>query len=64
MKLKCEVTAVEKNGDSLQVRMQGSALGDAEWRPYLRFTIEIPITEKTKKSYFIGRNVDIDIKTK
>lgn len=63
MKINGEVLGVESNGDSLNVRIQGNEERAAEWRPYLRFTLQLPENVKTRKAFFVGRRVRIDVTT-
>lgn len=59
MKIKCEITAVETDGENLVIRMQGSPPNAAEWRRLEVQKIVIPASKPSQRTFYIGRNVDI-----
>ncbi|MEQ1580890.1 MAG: hypothetical protein ABL964_09885 [Steroidobacteraceae bacterium] len=61
MKIKAEVIAVETSGDALDVSLQGKAEADAEWRPMLRFNVQVPESIKNRRAFYVGRDVRISI---
>jgi len=63
MKLKCEVIAVENNGDFITVTLQGKARRAAEWRDLVEQKLRIPPTPANRSAFYIGRSVTIDVRT-
>lgn len=61
MKIDAEVLAAETIGDGLRLKLQGSAQSDAEWRPMLAMSIEVPDQPRNRKAYHVGRRVSIKI---
>lgn len=61
MKITAEILAVTANGDSLDVRVQGKEERAAEWRPYLAFTLQLPDTERTRRAFYLGRKIRVDV---
>jgi hypothetical protein len=62
MKIRCEVTAVETNGDRLNIRMQGQTLNAANWRGWERQEISIPVSKTSQRTFYVGRIVEITVK--
>ena len=60
MKFKMEVIAVEATGDNARVTMEGQYNGAADWRPYLKWVVEMPV--HAVKSYRIGQAIRAEIK--
>ncbi|WP_291709830.1 hypothetical protein [Bradyrhizobium sp.] len=56
------VTQAMDQGDKLRIIGQGRAVTDAEWRPYLSITIDVPITDRNRKAFFVGRHFEIAVK--
>ncbi len=61
MKITAEVLLVETTGDALHLRLQGHADTDAAWRPYLVLNIQLPDSERTRRAYYVGRKVTIQV---
>jgi hypothetical protein len=61
MKIHAEVLAAETIGDGLRLKLQGNADVDAEWRPMLALSIEVPDHARNRRAYYIGRKVAITI---
>lgn len=61
MKMDCEVLGVESTGDTLQLKVQGRTTTAAAWRPWCKFTMEIPATDKAMRAFHIGRKVSVTI---
>ena len=62
MIVRCEVLAVETTGDKLRIYMQGVADGEAEWLPMGAMQVDVADIERNKKSFWVGRKVDVEIK--
>jgi hypothetical protein len=62
MKIKAEVIAVETNGNSITVRMQGNQIGaSAAWRMEVQ-EIHISASKTNSRAFYIGRSVEIEVK--
>lgn len=60
MKIRAEVTAVETQGDSLQVILQGKGRGDAHWRRMGRHSLTVPATAQNGRVYHVGKIITIE----
>lgn len=63
MKIKAHVLGVEDAGNRLRVTAQGQAGNAPSWAEWLSITIHLPLTEKTKKAYYVGRHITIEVTT-
>ncbi len=61
MKIDCEVIAVETQGDTLRVTLQGMPPAAAEWRGRERQMIIIPTSQRAERTFHVGRRVMLDI---
>lgn len=61
MKLKCEVLEVSNDGDALCVTLQGSSKSDPDWYGWKNQTIRLRSTERTRRAFYIGRIVEIEV---
>jgi hypothetical protein len=61
MKIEATVLSAADNGDRLTITAQGWAKGSAEWRPICRVELAVPMTDRNRKAYFVGRRFDIDL---
>lgn len=61
MKITAEVLSVDSHGDALNVKLQGKAKIDADWRPYLKFDLDVPETDKNRRAFYVGRKVKLTI---
>lgn len=61
MKIEGHVTEVSDRGDKLRIVGQGRALMDAEWRPFLSILIDVPITDRNRKAFYVGRQLDLEV---
>lgn len=63
MKLEATISSVIEDGNELSVTIRGWADSDTEGT-YSRAlgTINIPATSRTRKSYYIGRRIFIDVR--
>ena len=64
MKLECTILAAEDAGDELLVRMQGRPPRSPDWRGMRLQELRIPLTEATRKSYYVGRRVIVTVEPK
>lgn len=64
MKIQAHVLSVKDSGDKLEITGQGRAVGSAEWRPWCALTVQIPLTDRSRKSFYVGRSFDITIEPK
>lgn len=62
MKIRAHIIGAETRGDSVKFTLQGNAQGDADWRSFLRFEIELPNKGSVTKSYHLGRVISIKVK--
>jgi hypothetical protein len=61
MKIRAEIISLDTNGETMQVKLQGSASTDAEWRPGLRLSIELPDKGSIRKAYHLGRIIHLTV---
>lgn len=61
MRIRAEVLSMETTGDCLRMRLQGRGEADAEWRPYLQLTLEIPDQLRNRRAYYVGRIITIKV---
>lgn len=61
MRIEAHVLSVADAGDRLEITAQGQATGAAEWRPWCRVSIAVPMTERNRRAYFVGRRFDVDL---
>jgi hypothetical protein len=62
MKIEGHVTQAMDQGDKLRIIGQGRAVADAEWRPWLTIMVDVPITDRNRKAFFVGRNFELSVK--
>jgi hypothetical protein len=62
MKIKAHVTEVSDHGDKMKVTGQGRAVGKAEWRPWLKIEVDLPVTKTNQKAFRLGRHFTLNIK--
>jgi len=62
MKIEGHVTEASDAGDKMRIIGQGRAVNDAEWRPHLAMMIEIPMTDRNRKAFYIGRKFTVSLK--
>jgi hypothetical protein len=61
MKMRCHVDRIENQGDRIEVRVIGKADNEAEWMAQRFQTFSVADTARNRRSFWIGRNVDIEI---
>lgn len=63
MKLEATISKIIKDGDDLSVTVRGWADSDPTGTfSRVLGTINIPSNERTRKSYYIGRRIFIDVR--
>jgi hypothetical protein len=61
MRIKGHVLEVADCGDSLRVKLQGHSIGQASWAPWLVLELRLPIDDRLRAAYHIGREVTVEI---
>ena len=61
MKIIGEVLAAETIGDHLRVRLQGKAIGAADWAPLGVISVDVPPNAKNQKAFYVGRHVKVTV---
>ena len=64
MKIEAHVLSIADQGDRLAITGQGCAAGTAEWRPYCSVQIHVPMTDRNRRSFYVGRNFTLTIEPK
>ena len=65
MKIDGNIISVKTTGDQLEVELQGTERGaDACWRPMAVVTVRFADTEASRRAFYVGRGVTIDITPK
>lgn len=64
MKIKAHVLAVEDAGEIIKVRTQGEPIGSAAWRGLMVYEFPVPLSERNKRAFYIGREIRIEITTR
>jgi hypothetical protein len=62
LKIEGHVTEASDAGDKLRIVGQGRAVASAEWQPWLSITIDVPMNERNKKAFHIGRQLDLRVR--
>ncbi len=62
MKMRCEVLTITSDGETLSVGLQGSPKASAKWRTLERQELKIPDTERSRRAFWLGRIVTIDLR--
>lgn len=58
------VLAVHDRGDEIEVTAQGSAVRAADWQSMTSITFRIPANDTAKRTYHLGRKVEMEITPK
>lgn len=61
MKIEAHVLEVQDMGDKLHLRGQGRALAAAEWQPWMPIAVSVPMTDRNRKAFYVGRHFDLTI---
>jgi hypothetical protein len=64
VKIECEVLGVESRGDLLRVRLQGKAVGAADWQPLGVLELDVPPSHTNQKAFYVGRHVTVNVAPK
>jgi hypothetical protein len=48
-------------GDKLFIVGQGRAISAAEWQPWMNVAVSVPMTDRNKKAFYVGRPFDLTI---
>ncbi|WP_027533821.1 hypothetical protein [Bradyrhizobium sp. WSM3983] len=64
MKIKAHVIGLEDRGDRVKLVAQGNAVGRAAWVEGTLIEITLPLTDKNRPAYFIGRQFELTVKPK
>ncbi|MEH2517531.1 hypothetical protein V1279_003104 [Bradyrhizobium sp. AZCC 1610] len=62
MKIEGHLLEASDMGDKLRITGQGKAISDADWRPMLSMVIEVPMTDRNRKAFYVGRHFTMDLK--
>lgn len=62
MKIKAHILSVDDQGDIMRVKAQGEPVHSAGWRGLSVYVFPIPTNDRNKKSFYLGRNITIEIK--
>jgi hypothetical protein len=60
MKIKAKVVAAENSGKSISIRMQGSVAARNLWGTSI-FLLQIADTSRNRKTFCLGRNVELTV---
>jgi len=61
MKVKAHVTALDDLGDRVKITAQGHAIGRADWVPVVSIEFSLPLTDQSRRAYFIGRTFEMTV---
>lgn len=61
MKATLHVLSAADHGDVLTVEGQGKADAAGEFASLVHLQIKLPMNEKAKKAFFVGRKFDIEV---
>lgn len=61
MKLRCHVLSAQDNGDVLLLKLQGQHQGSSVYSDWFSVEMGIPITDTSRKSYYVGRHCTVEI---
>ncbi|WFU52350.1 hypothetical protein QA639_21830 [Bradyrhizobium pachyrhizi] len=59
MKIEAHVLEARDRGDKLQVQAQGRAVGAADWQPWMEILVNVPMTGRNKRAFYVGRDIEI-----
>ncbi|MCA1379356.1 hypothetical protein I6F34_00780 [Bradyrhizobium sp. BRP05] len=62
MKIEGHVLEVMDMGDKLHVKGQGRAVSAAEWQPWMPIAISVPMTDRNRKAFYVGRDIEITVR--
>lgn len=62
MKIIATVTKAEDVGDALMVTLQGKPPSAPKWYGWKHLVVTIPIYDAARRTYHVGRKVQIEVK--
>jgi hypothetical protein len=62
MKLECSITSAIDGGDKLILELQGSGVAETDAIGMAAQTLRIPITDRNRRSFYVGRRVIIEVR--
>jgi hypothetical protein len=62
MKIECHILSVEDVGDKLRVKMQGCGISEADGARCAPQELEIPADQRSRKAFYVGRKVILDVR--
>lgn len=64
MKIRGHVLEAANCGDYLRVKLRGKAIASADWQPFLMLELSMPIDDRTRAAYHVGREVTVEVTPK
>lgn len=61
MKIEAHVLEAQDRGDKLLLVGQGRAISAAEWQPWMSIAVSVPMNDRNKKAFYVGRHFDLTI---
>lgn len=61
MKIEGHVLEARDMGDKLHVQAQGKAVGAAEWQPNMSIAVNVPMTDRNKRAFYVGREIELTL---
>ncbi|MHC2552290.1 hypothetical protein [Bradyrhizobium elkanii] len=61
MKIEAHVLEVQDKGDKLFLVGQGRAVSAAQWRPWMPIAVSVPMNDRNRKAFYVGRHFDLTI---
>jgi hypothetical protein len=61
MKIKAYVFFVADRGDMLEITARGQVPGSAEWRPTCSVSVTVPMSERARRAYYVGRQFTVTL---
>jgi hypothetical protein len=61
LKIEAHVLEVQDKGDKLFLVGQGKATGAAEWQPFMNIMVSVPMNDRNRKAFYIGRHFDLTV---
>lgn len=62
MKIEGHVLEARDMGDKLHVQAQGRAVGAAEWQPWMQIAVNVPMTDRNKRAFCVGREIELTLR--
>jgi hypothetical protein len=61
LKINAHVLEVSDRGDKLAVTAQGKAVGAADWQPCMSILVNVPMTDRNKRAFYVGREIEMTV---